>query len=187
MLAQATPMVEQERIGVELNLGGAVLQDFKPLYGGGVDLIFITDDRIGAALGVHLLRNSGESIYKEREPGTELVSATSSRYFTMSGLELDYVLLEQRLTPYTGAGIHWFYFHEQSRFIYYAPGWKITTWKNFQGNGFCISATIGFRYLIKSSIAMVIKTDLLWGKFDYPPLGDDIHIRGLALSLGIRL
>jgi hypothetical protein len=187
LLAQVTPPMEHERLGVEICLGAAFLQEFKPSYGGSVDMIFITDDRIGASLGIRLLRNRGESIYKEAEPGMELVSATSARYFTISGFELNYVLLQRRITPYVGTGIHWLYFHEQSKFVYYAPGWKVTTWKNFQGDGFCLSATIGSKYIIKPSISAVLKMDLLWGTFYYPALRKDQLVRGIALSLGMRL
>ena len=187
MLAQVTPTVEKERLGVEICLGTGLLKDFKPSYGGSIDVIFITDDRVGASLGIHLLRNRGQSIYTEVEPGTELVSATSARYFTISGFELNYVLLQRRFTPYAGIGINWLYFHEQSQFVYYIPGWKITTWKNFQGNGFCLSATLGSRYLIKPSVSMVTKIELLLGKFYYPPLYDDMYIKGIAVSFGMRL
>lgn len=187
VLSQVTPNMEKERLGVEMCLGTGLLQDFKPSYGGSVDMIFITDDRIGASLGILLLRNRGESIYKEVEPGLELVSAQSAKYITISGFELNYVLLQRRLSPYAGIGINWIYFHEQSEFVYYAPGWKVTTWKNFQGDGLCLSATLGSRYLIKPSVSVVGKIDLLWGSFHYPPLGESAAIRGITASLGIRL
>jgi hypothetical protein len=187
LLAQIPSTAERERLGVEMCFGTGFLQDFKPSYGGSVDIIFITDDRLGASLGIHLLRNRGESIYKEVEPGLELVSATSAKYLTISGFELNYVLIQKRVAPYAGIGLHWLYFHEQSQFVYYAPGWRITTWKNFQGDGFCVSATLGSRYIINPSVAVVTKIDLLLGRFYYPPLGKDTHIKGIAISLGMRL
>ena len=186
-LVQIPQTVESERLGVEMCLGSGLLQDFKPSYGGSVAMIFITDDRLGASLGIRLLRNRGKSIYIEYEPGTELVSAQSAKYFTISGFELNYVLLQRKFTPYAGIGINWVYFHEQSEFVYYAPGWRITTWKNFQGDGFCLSATIGTRYLIRPSVSMVAKIDLLLGKFYYPPLHDDVPVKGIAFQLGMRL
>jgi hypothetical protein len=187
LVAYAAPQVESERLGVEMCLGTALLKDFKPSFGGSVAMIFITDDRLGASLGIRLLRNRGESIYREREPGTELVSARSSKYFTLAGFELNYILLRRQLTPYAGIGANWLYFHEQSEFVYYTPGWKVTTWKNFQGDGFCLSVTLGARYLIKPAVSMTVKMEFLLGKFYYPPLGDDLHVRGIALLVGMRL
>lgn len=183
----STPFVEKERLGIEPSFSYALLKDFPPSVGGGIDIIFVTGEKLGASLGFGILRNKGESLYKEPLPGTELVSAISSKYITLTGFELNYALKVRRVSPFAGMGIKWVYYHEQSKNVYYAPGWKITSWDNYRGNGYCYVIIIGLRYVLRPSLSIENKIKALKGNFYYPPLNKKIDIEGLSFSLGIRL
>lgn len=180
------PSIEKERIGTEISISYALLKDFPQSIGAGVDIIFVTAERLGASLGFTTLRSKGESLFKELLPGTELRSSTSSKYITLIGFELNYTLKQKKLSPFTGIGLSWLYFHEQSKYVYYAPGWKITSWKNYQGNGYCFSAALGLRYILKPSLSLENKIELIKGNFYYPVVKDHVTIEGLSISFGIR-
>ncbi|MCK4576586.1 hypothetical protein KAU34_09285 [candidate division WOR-3 bacterium] len=182
-----SPYIEEERVGVEFSLCNAFIKGFKPSIGSSVGIIFITDGNLGASIGFSLLRNKGESIYRESLGGMELTSALSSRYITFTTFELNYTFAQKRFTPFAGAGVNWIYFHEQSKFVYHAPGWIITSWKNNQGTGFCFSAVLGIRYIFKPSFAIENKLELIKGKFYYPAIKDNVKIDGLSISIGIRI
>jgi len=181
------PVAEHERIGAEVSLSYAGIKDFPPSIGGGIDIIFITGEKLGGSLGFEILKNKGESFYKKNLPGTELESALSSRYITITGFELDYILVQKKLSPFTGFGIHWLYFHEQSKYVYTSPGWIITEWRNYEGNGYCIKPTLGVRYISSPSFAAEGRMEVLLGSFFYPPLNRRIEIKGININLGIRL
>jgi len=183
----ATPTVEKERIGAQLSLSSVFLKEFSPSLGSGINVIFITGEKLGASLGFQITRNKGRSLYIESMSGTELVSSISSKYITLTGFELNYEIFRKRLSPFVAARINWLYFHEQSKNVYYAPGWKITTWKNYQGMGYCFLTSAGFRHIIKTSLSLETRIDLIFGNFYYPPLEETISIQGLSFSLGIRL
>jgi hypothetical protein len=183
----SAPYIEEERVGAKISLASASFKDFKPFIGVGVDIIFVTDDKLGASLGILFLRNKGESIYSEPLPGTEIYSATSAKYLTQTGFELNYCIKRNRISPFTGVGINWIFFHEQSKFIYHAPGWVITTWKSYHGNGYVITGIAGFRYILKPSVALEIKTSAVYGGYHYPIINKYTALKGVSLSLGIRL
>jgi len=183
----ATPTVEKERIGTQVSLSSVFLKGFTPSLGAGVNVIFITGEKLGASLGFQIIRNKGRSLYSESMSGIELISSTSSKYITLTGFELNYAIAKKKLSPFIAAKINWVYFHEQSKNVYYTPGWKITTWKNYQGMGYCLQANSGVRYIVNPSFSLESKLTLLLGNFSYPPLEERIYIRGLSFSLGIRL
>jgi len=182
-----TPIIEQERIGIEVSPSCALLKDFSPSIGGGIDIIFITGEKLGGSLGITILKNKGNSLFTEQLPGTQLVSAESSKYITLTGFELNYLFIERRVSPFLGVSINWLYFHEQSKSIYESPGWKITSWNNYRGNGFCLNGGIGIRYILKPTLTVETSIETLWGKFHYPPLNTDIEIKGISISIGLRV
>jgi hypothetical protein len=179
--------VEKERIGTEIFLSYSYLEDFHHSYGGGVKVIFVTDDNLGGSLGFSLLRNSGESLYREILSGFELTSATSSKYITYSGLELNYTFGGKKISPLLGGSINWVYFHEQSKFIYRAPGWIVTTWRNNHASGYGFTALFGCKYLIAPNFSLFAKVEVIKGSVHYPPIHRNLQVEGISLSVGMRL
>ncbi len=183
----SAPSIEEERLGMEISLSYAKLRDFPQSFGGGIGIIFVTGEKLGASIGFTVLKNKGESLYKVPLAGTELISSISSKYLTLTGFELNYILKEKNLSPFAGASINWVYFHEQSKSVYYAPGWKITSWDNYRGNGYCFTVVFGLRYILKPSLSIENKVTVLKGNFYYPVLKNKIDIQGLSITVGVRV
>ncbi len=183
----SAPFVEEERIGIEISLSYVFIDNFQQPFGVGVDMILVTGERLDASLGFTILRSKGESIYKEPLTGTELISSISTKFLTLTGFELNYVLRQRKTSAFAGIGVNWIYFHEQAKNIYTAPGWKITYWGNYQGYGYCFAGIIGLRYILKPSVSIENKIEIILGNFYYPVLNERIATNGLSISIGIRL
>lgn len=186
-LALTPQNMEQERIGVGVSISYGSLQDFSYSFGGGVDILFITGEKLGGALGFSILKSEGVSLCREVMPGAELQSSISSKYMSFTGFGVDYLFYQKRLSPFAGAGINWVYYHEQSKSVYTVPGYIITCWNNYNANGYSFSGVLGLRYIINPNLSIESRVDAYFGNFYYPALEKDIRVKGIFFTLGCRI
>lgn len=179
--------IEQERIGVEVSISYGSLKDFPYSFGGGIDILFITGEKLGGSLGFSIVKSKGESLYKVVMPGAELQSSISSKYMSFTGFNINYLFYQKRIAPFAGAGINWVYYHEQSKSVYTVPGYIITCWNNYNADGYSFSGVLGLRYIINPHLSIEPRVDVYFGNFYYPALEKDIRVKGIFFTLGCRI